>query len=208
MQKNSCCKPEYPWHGRGASAEITGCRFALYPMSDAYGVIITDALRQTDTGGVWAGTDALGTVYRGKLAHVVDAVQGLFAMAWRPGVHMAMEGQFSKGCPGDVDADAFLSVEERPVNFEKISAIHFPVQCKIALYPLGAGDYMDQIAEVYRMAEQAGLHPATTHYATRLWGDVQQVFAYFQQVCEFVQQRASHYILTFTLSVNSPTKER
>lgn len=208
MPENSCCKPGYPWHGRGASAEITGCRFALYPMSDAYAEIITGALWQTDTRRVWVGTDALGTVYRGKLAHVVDAVEGLFALAWRPGAHMAMEGQFSKGCPGDVDADAFLAVEEQPANSAKIGAIHFPVQCKIALYPLGEGAYMDQIAEVYHMAERAGLHPATTHYATRLEGDVQQVFAYFQQVCGFMQHKASHYVLTFTLSVNSPTKER
>ena len=31
---------------------------------------------------------------------VADAVQALFLNAYRPGVHMALEGQFSEGLPG------------------------------------------------------------------------------------------------------------
>ena len=79
--------------------------------------------------------------------------------------------------------------------------------CKLALYPMGTGDYIDEIAKVWRMAEAEGLNPKTIHYATRIEGDVQKVFDYLEEVCRLMEQSVPHYILHFTLSVNSPTNE-
>ena len=101
---------------------------------------------KTDTSGVWSQSDALSTVYRGKLAYVADAVRGLFVNAFRPGVHMALEGQFSKGCPGDCDGDSLLTREGPVPNLPLVGEKHFPVQAKIALYPMGIPDYIDKIA--------------------------------------------------------------
>jgi hypothetical protein len=166
-----------------------------------------DALKKTDVSTVWSATDALSTVYRGKLGHVVDAVRALFVNAYRPDVHLALEGQFSKGCPGDTDGDSYLSEDGDPPNFQSVRDKHFPVACKVALYPLGCENYIDIIASVYRMAEFAGLQPATIHYATRLSGDVHAVFDYIEAVCSYSQSAVSHYALAFTLSVNSPTPD-
>ncbi|MFV0352569.1 MAG: YkoF family thiamine/hydroxymethylpyrimidine-binding protein [Oscillospiraceae bacterium] len=207
MSKNSCSRADLPWEGRGASMDISGCRFSLYPMHSQYAQIITEALQKTNINNVWHITDATSTVYRGRLLHVVDAVRGLFVNAYKPDVHMALEGQFSKGCPGDVDADSYLAKGDALLNTPAIANKHFDVKCKIALYPLGQQEYIDLIAEVFYMAQQAGLSPKTIHYATRIDGDVHQVMDYLQKVCEYVQQNASHYVLTFTLSVNSPTQE-
>jgi uncharacterized protein YqgV (UPF0045/DUF77 family) len=168
--------------------------------------IILDALQKTDTSAVWSSSDVLSTVYRGKLNHVADAVRGLFVNAYSPGVHMALEGQFSKGCPGDVDADSYLSQSGTSPNISSTKEIHFPVLCKIALYPLGCENYIDSIAHVYRMAEHAGLQPSTIHYATRINGDVHAIFDYLEEACAYAQTTAAHYALTFTLSVNSPTQ--
>ena len=103
METENCCtgcnRPDLPWAGRGTELPIAGCRFTLYPMSDKYIEIILGSLEKTNTSAVWSETDALSTVYRGKLPYVADAVQALFLNAYRPGVHMALEGQFSKGCP-------------------------------------------------------------------------------------------------------------
>jgi uncharacterized protein YqgV (UPF0045/DUF77 family) len=175
-------------------------------MSDDFVPIILDALQKTDVSAVWGATDALSTVYRGKLGHVADAVRALFVNAYRPEVHMALEGQFSKGCPGDTDGDSYLDEKGAPPNLPSIRDRHFPVACKIALYPMGCENYIDSIANVYRMAESAGLQPATIHYATRLSGDVHAVFDYLEAVCSYMQSVAAHYVLTFTLSVNSPTQ--
>ena len=132
--------------------------------------IILNALEKTDTSGVWSQSDALPTVYRGKLAYVADAVRGLFVNAFRPGVHMALEGQFSKGCPGDCDGDSLLTREGPVPNLPLVGEKHFPVQAKIALYPMGIPDYIDKIAGVWRMAEKARLNPVSIHYATRISG--------------------------------------
>jgi uncharacterized protein YqgV (UPF0045/DUF77 family) len=197
----------YPWQGCGASLDITGCRFSLYPMDDDFVPIITSALEKTDCSAVWSRSDALSTVYRGKLAYVVDAMKALFVNAFREGVHMALEGQLSKGCPGDGDGDCYLSAQGDPPNGVIFEGIHFPVLCKLALYPMGRADYMDYIAEAFYMAEKAGLQPDSVHYATRVAGDVQQVFDYLQNVCAYMEGKDVHYILHFTISVNSPTDE-
>lgn len=202
-----CCRDDLPWEGRGTNLDISGCRFSLYPMTDNFVSVILGALEKTDTSAVWSQSDALSTVYRGKLLYVADAVRALFINAWQPEVHMALEGQFSKGCPGDTDGDSLLDREGEAPNRAKIQDRHFPVLCKLALYPMGTGDYIDEIAKVWRMAEAEGLNPKTIHYATRIEGDVQKVFDYLEEVCRLMEQSVPHYILHFTLSVNSPTNE-
>ena len=202
-----CCRDDLPWEGRGTNLDISGCRFSLYPMTDNVVSVIMGALEKTDTSAVWSQSDALSTVYRGKLPYVADAVRALFINAWQPEVHMALEGQFSKGCPGDTDGDSLLDREGEAPNRAKIQDRHFPVLCKLALYPMGTGDYIDEIAKVWRMAEAEGLNPKTIHYATRIEGDVQKVFDYLEEVCRLMEQSVPHYILHFTLSVNSPTNE-
>lgn len=202
-----CCRDDLPWEGRGTNLDISGCRFSLYPMTDNFVSVILGALEKTDTSAVWSQSDALSTVYRGKLPYVADAVRALFINAWQPEVHMALEGQFSKGCPGDTDGDSLLDREGEAPNRAKTQDRHFPVLCKLALYPMGTGDYIDEIAKVWRMAEAEGLNPKTIHYATRIEGDVQKVFDYLEEVCRLMEQSVPHYILHFTLSVNSPTNE-
>ena len=202
-----CCRDDLPWEGRGTNLDISGCRFSLYPMTDNFVSVILGALEKTDTSAVWSQSDALSTVYRGKLPYVADAVRALFINAWQPEVHMALEGQFSKGCPGDTDGDSLMDREGEAPNRAKIQDRHFPVLCKLALYPMGTGDYIDEIAKVWRMAEAEGLNPKTIHYATRIEGDVQKVFDYLEEVCRLMEQSVPHYILHFTLSVNSPTNE-
>ena len=157
-----CNRPDLPWAGRGTDLPISGCRFTLYPMCDNFIDIILGGLERVDTSAVWSETDALSTVYRGKLDYVMDAVSALFASAWTEGVHMAIEG-----------------------------------------------DYIDDIARVWRMAEDRGLNPQTIHYATRIEGSIRDVFAYLTDVCKLMEASESvhHYVLHFTINVNSPTVE-
>ncbi|BBH49796.1 putative HMP/thiamine-binding protein YkoF [Parolsenella catena] len=204
-----CNRPDLPWAGRGTDLPISGCRFTLYPMCDNFIDIILGGLECVDTSAVWSETDALSTVYRGKLDYVMDAVSALFASAWTEGVHMAIEGQVSKGCPGDVSGDSKLTYEGEAPNRAIVEAATQPCLCKLALYPMGVGDYIDDIARVWRMAEDRGLNPQTIHYATRIEGSIHDVFAYLTDVCKLMEASESvhHYVLHFTINVNSPTVE-
>lgn len=178
-------------------------------MCDNFIDIILGGLERVDTSAVWSETDALSTVYRGKLDYVMDAVSALFASAWTEGVHMAIEGQVSKGCPGDVSGDSKLTYEGEAPNHAIVEAAMQPCLCKLALYPMGVGDYIDDIARVWRMAEDRGLNPQTIHYATRIEGSIHDVFAYLTDVCKLMEASESvhHYVLHFTINVNSPTVE-
>ena len=180
-----CNRPDLPWAGRGTDLPISGCRFTLYPMCDNFIDIILGGLERVDTSAVWSETDALSTVYRGKLDYVMDAVSALFASAWTEGVHMAIEGQVSKGCPGDVSGDSKLTYEGEAPNHAIVEAATQPCLCKLALYP------------------------QTIHYATRIEGSIHDVFAYLTDVCKLMEASESvhHYVLHFTINVNSPTVE-
>lgn len=202
-----CNREDLPWSGRGTDLPITGCRFSLYPMTDDFVSIILGALDKTDTSFVWSQSDALSTVYRGKREYVIDAVAALFANAWRDGVHMALEGQVSRGCPGDVSGDSVLSCEGEAPNAATVEAATQPALAKLSLYPLGVEDYIDDIAKVWYLAEERGLNPTSIHYATRIEGSIRDIFTYFNDVCVLMEQTVSHYVLHFTINVNSPTDE-
>jgi uncharacterized protein YqgV (UPF0045/DUF77 family) len=176
-------------------------------MNDSFVSIITEALEKTRTDAVWSSIDALSTVYRGRLPFVVDAARGLFVNAYCSDVHMVIEGQFSKGCPGDTDGDSYLALDGEPPNLPRVRDVHFPAIAKIALYPLGTENYIDGIAHVFRMAEDAGLNPKIIHYATRIEGDIHEIFDYLEAACGYAATVASHFALTFTVSVNSPSLE-
>ena len=204
MSKNT---NNYPWCGCGASKDITGCRFSIAPMSDDYIDIILGAVEKVDTSKIWSKTDKLSTIYRGKREHVVDAVKACFVRSYNDKVHMTMEATFSKGCPGDTDADCYLAEDDVPVNERLISDKKFNVLSKIAFYPLGVEDYMKHIAHVVNLAIEKGLYKESTHYVSILEGDISDLFTYFNEVMEYAEENISHYVLQVTLSVNSPTAD-
>ena len=92
-------------------------------------------------------------------------------------------------------------------NEGSIADIHFPVDSKVSLYPMGVDNYMQYIADVVNKAIDLGIYDCSSHYATILKGDVQELFSYFEWVAEYCEERLSHYIFEITLSVNSLTAE-
>ncbi|OFQ99944.1 YkoF family thiamine/hydroxymethylpyrimidine-binding protein [Alloscardovia sp. HMSC034E08] len=188
----------------GASLQITGCRFSASPMCDNFVDILMNAIAQTDTSKIWSDTDEMSTVYRGRDIHVVDAVRAFFTGAEQPNVHMTMEATFSKGCPGDRDADVYLDENDELANAHMRNK-HFPVRAKIALYPMGVDDYMHHIAHIVNHAIDAGIYSRTAHYNTYLAGDVQDIFDYIAWTVNYCGSNIHHYIFEVTLSVHSPS---
>ena len=120
---------------------------------------------------------------------------------------MTMEMTFSKGCPGYSEADNLFFEDDNPVNRDKIKDIHFPVNCKISLYPMGIPDYMKYIATVVNHAIDLGLYEKSSHYCTILKGDIHEIFDYIHYVNIYCGENLSHYVFEVTLSANSPTEE-
>ncbi|MDR3134803.1 MAG: Ykof family thiamine-binding protein [Deltaproteobacteria bacterium] len=199
--------PFFPWPGCGADAALAGCRFSLYPLSDGYKAIILGSLAKVDRSKIWAGTDALSTVYRGRLSQVFDCLSAAFVGAYREGLHMCLEAQASLGCPGDDGADSPSATDDIPINRPRLGEAAFPAKAKLALYPLGIADYLPIIAEAFRLAEKAGLNPRIIHYATRVEGPVLKVFDCLESVSAMAQGQVGHHVLSFTVSVGSLTQE-
>lgn len=184
--------------------DITGCRISLYPMCDDFVTTILSAVDKVDTSFVWSQTDLFSTLYRGEQESVLDAVQGLFMNAYHPEIHMATELTFSKGCPGDVDADRYLTGEKLQPNSAMLPA-DFPIHCKYSFYSFGEKDYMEEIGKIVSLADEMGLKPKSAHYVTMLEGTATQLFDYFQAALAYAHEHLDHYVLEATISVNSPS---
>ncbi|TVP90461.1 YkoF family thiamine/hydroxymethylpyrimidine-binding protein [Alkalibacterium sp.] len=188
----------------GSTMEITGARFNLSPMSDEFVSIILGAINKVDLSKVWAETDHISTVYRGKEEAVFDALKAAFVFAYKEGVHMTLESTVSKGCPGDSDSDYTLELDNPRVNSEEAKNIDFPVIGKFALYPMGSDNYMGTIAKVVNEGIDRGVVTGSGHYGTNLGGSVQDVFDYLEYVSNTVGKEVSHYVSQFTLHCNVP----
>ncbi|WP_055105552.1 YkoF family thiamine/hydroxymethylpyrimidine-binding protein [Paenibacillus ihumii] len=185
------------------SSRIVGCRFSLFPMSDRFVPIILGALEKTDTSKVWIQSDDVSTCVRGRHEHVFDVVQSIFLQAATSGEHVVLSATFSVGCPGDTEGDAFMSEDDVRLNKGNGAAVDTAVQ--FALYPMGVANYMDVIYDAVKAAEAEGTFTGGIHYASRLDGDVRQVFRSLENAFVASSAKASHLVMTTTISCNSPS---
>ena len=193
---------QYPWSGCGTDKAITGCRFSLAVMADDYAPKILDALKQIDTSYVWSETDLLSTTYRGHQTNVINTLKNLFKTINDGSTHITLEATLSKGCPGDVETDIPMTLAPTPVTtVEK----NFPVHGKFSFYPMGKDDYMDHIAHIVNLAIEKKIYDQSSHYATQLYGDVNELFDYFHDIMTYADDQINHFVYQITLSVNSPS---
>ncbi|WP_010529563.1 YkoF family thiamine/hydroxymethylpyrimidine-binding protein [Lentibacillus jeotgali] len=189
------------------TSRLAGCQFTLYPMSDKFVDIILGALEEVDTSKVWKETDDVSTCVRGKMVHVFDVIKALFLHAAKTGEHIAMSGTFSIGCPGDSDADSYMDEVDTPLNETKSNELLQKAGCKFSLYPMGTEDYMDAIYEQIDLSKHRNVKVSAAHYATRLDGEVKDIFQALYQSFDSVQEKVSHVTMSFTISANSPSNK-
>ena len=190
------------------TSRIVGCRFSLYVMSDRFVEVILGALRETDTSKVWVQTDDVSTCIRGRQTHVFDVTKAIYVKAALSGLHVSLNGTYSIGCPGDSEGDAYMSEDDVPMNEEAVRGANVRTACQFALYPMSATNYMDLIYAGCRPAQELGTFSGGVHYASRLDGSADDVFASLAGAFDVVQQQSSHTILTFNLSANSPSARK
>lgn len=190
------------------TSRIVGCRFSLYVMSDRFVDIILGALKEVDSSKVWMKTDDVSTCIRGKEAHVFDVAKAIFIQAAKTGVHVVFNGTFSIGCPGDSEGDVYMSEDDERMNEASTKEVSLDTACQFALYPMNRDDYMEIIADQVEMAKAKGTFTSGIHYATRLDGNVHDVFHTLEQAFQQSQKtERSHVVMTAVVSANSPTKK-
>ena len=185
---------------------ITGCNFMLAPMTDRYEDVIIPAIMKLDSSRVWSSTTKMGTVYRGRMEDVMDAVGACFMYAWQEDVHMTLTMTLFQ-TEESGNQDVVWSKEEGKANEAGTADIHFMTDCKFALYPLGQQTYTDQITAVIGEAKKRGIYKAEMYGATVLKGDVHELFGFFEWAAEYCEQKPGKFAFEITMSVNSPSPD-
>lgn len=185
------------------TSPIVGFRFTLNPMSSDFIRIIKGALNETDTSNVWKHTDDVSTVIRGKQNHVFNVAKALTLHAAKTGEHVALNGTFSIGCPGDTSGDVYLDKDDVLLNTDDTKQY---VSSQFALYPMNNPDYMSVIYKEVERAKEHGVWNDSMHYASGIHGDIHDVFAFFEE--SFTHARSDehrHLVMTVSMSINSPS---
>lgn len=182
---------------------IVGFRFSLHPMSNEFISIIKGALQDTDTSNVWMHTDDVSTVIRGKQVHVFNVAKAITLNASKTGVHVALSGTFSAGCPGDTSADVYLERGDVVANNDQTKQY---VSSQFALYPMNNPNYMDVIYGEIQRAKDAGVFNESMHYASGIHGDIHDVFQFYEEAFSRARsEEHKHLVMTVSMSINSPS---
>jgi energy-coupling factor transport system substrate-specific component len=190
------------------TSPIVGLRFSLHPMADNFIEIIKGALDEADTSNVWMHTDDVSTVMRGKEIHVFDTAKAIILHASKTGVHVAFNGTFSIGCPGDTAGDVYLEKDDVLLNESKVTGMRQYVSSQFSLYPMNNPNYMSVIYKEVDRAKELGVFNESMHYASGLHGEIHNVFAFLEET--FANARSDdhrHLVMTVNMSINSPSHE-
>ncbi|MGP4060284.1 YkoF family thiamine/hydroxymethylpyrimidine-binding protein [Halobacillus sp. H74] len=188
------------------NSRIVGCSFSVHPMSDQFVTYIMDSLKEVDTSKVWLHTDDVTTTVRGRMEHVFDVTKAILLHIAKTGVHVAFQGTFSIGCPGDTSGDVYMDESSERLNETNVTGLRLPIAAKFSLYPMGGGDYMDTIYAQIEAMKSKGVEVSPAHYSTRLDGDTHDIFTGLEDVFrETEASGSSHTVMTVTVSANSPS---
>jgi energy-coupling factor transport system substrate-specific component len=191
---------------------MIGVRFSLYPMRDDFVPLILGAVDGLDRLGVEVETDDVSTCLLGEEPRLFEALRVAFGRVARSGAHVVLNATFSAGCPGEPEGDVCVPrAYTGPSGGEhgwSDEAYRLPdlVSAQFALYPLGAGGYMDTIYGAIESARRDGaVRVVGRHFCTHLYGPGAAVFDTVRAAFAEARTQATHTVMTLTLSANSPS---
>ena len=189
---------------------MVGCRFSLYPMTDTFVSVILDALKAASAEGLEVQTDDVSTYVTGDEDAMLAFVQQVVVAASKRTQHVVCTLLLSRGCPGEEECELDSSAPWPLPHVRRIDPIPTGVRAVVhlSLYPLGIPDYMDVIYREIGKAKETGTYKRAEHFASRLEGDVAEVFATIQDCWDRAEANARHVVAHATISVGSPTVAR
>lgn len=185
-----------------------GARFALYPMRGDFVEVILGALAEVPRDGLVVETDDVSTFVQGPEDQMLGWIRDVTAAAARRGGHLVCSLLLSRGCPGEETCEADPAASPGPVHVRQ-PAPPTGIRCAahFSLYPLGIPEYMDVIYREIGRAKKAGVYRRAEHFASRLEGDLADVFGAVQDCWDRAEADARHVVAHVTISVGSPTAE-
>ncbi len=191
---------------------MIGVRFSIYPMRDDFVPLILGAVKDLDHLGVQVEVDDVSTCLIGEEPNLFEALRVAFGRAACDGTHVVLNATFSAGCPGEPEGDVCVPrAYQGPSGGEEgwsREAYDLPlyVAAQFALYPLGSTEYMDAIYGEIERARQAGaVRVVGRHFCTHLYGPCGAVFDVMRRAFAETRERATHSVMTLTVSANSPS---
>lgn len=199
---------------------FTGAQVSLYPMTDGFVGVITDALGALGPyrDRLRIETDDISTLMVGPPEVLFPALRDLFVAAAATRHHALLRATLSRGCPGEPDdpmcatnalanpeepladrqAAAKANVRGAPVTGEEAAA-------QFSLYVMGGGDHMAEIYGCIDFLRESGVFDRAKNFCTRIRGDAGPVFATISEAfCRFGPPEG-HVTMDLTVSANSPT---
>jgi len=199
---------------------FSGAQVSLYPMSDSFVGVITNAVGALDRhrDSLRIETDDVSTLLVGPPETLFTAMQEMFVAAAASGAHCVLSAAISRGCPGEPDdpicVSAALTSGFSPLDERKAAAIEAvrqsadtrqPAVAQFSLYVMGTDDHMDEIYGCIDFLKQSGVFTGSKHFCTKLGGDAGAIFGALREAfCRFGHPDA-HITLDVTVSANSPS---
>jgi hypothetical protein len=200
---------------------FSGAQVSLYPMSDGFVGVITNAVGALDRhrDSLRIETDDVSTLLVGPPETLFTAMQEMFVAAAATGTHCVLSAAISRGCPGEPDdpicISAALTSGFSPLEERKAAAIAAvkeaantgqPAVGQFSLYVMGGTeDHMDEIYGCIDFLKQSGVFAGSKHFCTKLDGDAGAIFGTLREAfCRFGHPDA-HITLDVTISANSPS---
>ncbi|MGI2032872.1 YkoF family thiamine/hydroxymethylpyrimidine-binding protein [Rhizobium panacihumi] len=200
---------------------FSGAQISLYPMTDDFVGVITNALSALDPyrEKLRIETDDISTLLVGTPDIVFAAMRDLFASAAKSGKHCTLHATISRGCPGEPD-DPMCQVPEflgpwAPLDERKAKA-HAAVAAapvigqesaaQFSLYTLGIDGHMDEIYGCIDFVKNSGTFEKSKNFCTKLRGDTGAVFSTVHEALVRFGPPAGHVTIDLTVSANSPSK--
>ena len=170
--------------------------FSLSIMSDDFIAKILHAIHHTDTSKIKSHTTALATSYSGACDQVLLALRSCFMHANDDKTHMTMHGTCTNTAEPLTPPPQVIALPAWG------GATSFPVLCDFSFYPLATEDLQTH--------QQYATELAQAHNLWRgdyLQGDVRDIFDFLNDLLHYASAQLPQFVLQFTLSVNSPTKQ-
>ncbi len=186
-----------------AGLREAGAQFNLSVMSDDFAEVILGALDAVDTKKVWMKTDDVATAATGSIADVFDVITAIYLHAAKTGLHVEMSGNVVLGgCNTGEDEN---DQNEIRLNKDSTSGISQKAGCRFSIYPLGESGYIEKITKAVEKLPDHGVEVSMAPFATRLDGEVNDIFAAMEAVFTEIQETSEHVVMPFTISCNSPS---
>ena len=199
---------------------FTGAQISLYPMTDRFIDVITDALAALGPyrDRLRIETDDISTLLVGPPEVLFPAIRDLFVAAAATRTHVVLHATLSRGCPGEPDdpmcrSDA-MDTSREPLTLRQAAAQEAlrdapetgeTAAAQLSLYVMGGGDHMAEIYGCIEFLRDSGVFDRAKNFCTRLRGDAAPVFAALAQAfCRFGPPEG-HVTIDLTVSANSPS---